>query len=253
MAQRDVQIEVPRVAWPDHVAAMEDRYGDEDHVSIIAPTRYGKSHLVHHGLLPLLHNDHVLLIDVKGDDPVWNGIPARRVTELPTRMKRKAIEWSNRHNEPDEPPGWYRLVVPEEATRESNRYRIYKALQTCKAEKHWVIVLDETRALTDNQPNGLNLSGAVDSVYLRGGYKQVTFIAATQGPRWVPSTFYEQAHHLYIGQMQDVNAQRRLSEIGGDTQQLISIVAALNRREFLYIGPLGDKGGRVMEIVKVDA
>lgn len=247
------RIEVTRVPWEDHVAAMGERYTDEDHISIIAPTRYGKSFLVHQGIMPLLLNEHVLLIDVKGDDPVWNGLPAKRVTQLPSRLKRRALEWADHKNNPEKPAGWYRLVVPEEATREANRYHVYSALKTCKAEKHWVIICDEMRALTDHEPNGLNLAGAIDSVYLRGGYKQVTIIGSTQGPRWVPSTFYEQAHHLYIGQMQDVNAQRRLSEIGGDTQQLVSIVAKLNKREFLYLGPLPESGGRIMEIVKVDA
>lgn len=247
-----IKTDIPRVAWEDHRAAMIDRYTDEDHVSIIAPTRYGKSHLVHHGIMPFLHNEHVLIIDVKGDDPVWKGVPAKAITELPSQRRRKLDEWYRQKSYPELPVGWYRLIVPEESSREESRFAVYRALNMCKREQNWVIIFDELRAITDNAPNGLNLRGVVDSVYLRGGYKKVTIIGSTQGPRWVPSTFYEQPQHLYLGRIEDIEAQKRLSEIGGNVQLIRSVVANLNKREFLYVGPLQETGPRVMEIVKVD-
>jgi hypothetical protein len=112
------------------------------------------------------------------------------------------------------------------------------------------LILDEERAITDRHPQ-LGLLSYVEK-YRQRGRGRMSVIGATQAPRFVASSFYEQASHLYIARVEDKRARRRLQEIGGDTDKIDSVVSQLARHEFLYIGPLGAQGSRIMEVTKVD-
>lgn len=234
----------PRVPWRVHAAWLDAHWHAGQHLSIIAPTGGGKSYLIRHGLLPLWsHEDpqlsyRALIIDVKGDDPTYagygivtHGFPQQEEGGRPPQDQQTRV---------------YRLVVPRfewspSLKRESEgvyraRTIVGNALDRCYAQGQWLVVIDETRALSDSIQNfGLGLRGLLENIWQRGRSREVTMIAGTQAPRYVPSSFYDQPSLMYIGRTLDDRARDRLSEIGGDTRIIEATMPVLQPRQFLVV------------------
>jgi hypothetical protein len=209
---------------------------DTPHVSIIAPTGSGKSVLITRGLMPALTDEQVLYVDAKGWDRVINSFGMRRIKRFPTRIERNM-------RDAKKPQGrWYHYIAKDNVDTARMMERAY-------AEGDWTIVLDEERAITDRHPS-LGLASYIEKYRLRGRGR-IYLVAGTQAPRWVAASFYEQASHLYVAHIQDRRAQKRLTEIGGDTDKIMQTVSGLKRFEYLYIGPLNEQGERIMEVTKV--
>lgn len=202
--------------------------GDAPHHSIVAQTGGGKSYLIANGILKHATGARVLILDVKGDDPTYEEV-GQPIAKLPSRFARTFHD-SISNAKPRE--HWYRLVVNEDWG--AARKQVAQALSQCYAEKDWIVVLDETRAFTDPRPPGLNLSPLIEQLWLRGRSKRVSVIAATQGPRWVPRSFYEQAQFHWIGTVEDEDSQKRLREIGGMEREHLWDIKKLPKRHFVY-------------------
>jgi len=187
----------------------------------------GKSYLIVHGLLPLCVDDKVLIIDNKGDDPVLNSAGARPVKQIPRQYRRVATE--------DQKPksGWYRLVVSEH--REKAIDQVGRALDQVYKEGEWVVVIDETRALSDPRSPGLGLQPELDRLWLRGRSRRIPVIASTQAPRWVPSSFYDQCQFVWCSRIRDDKAHLRIQEIGSMTRAYIPHIANIRKRRWLYM------------------
>lgn len=237
---------IPRMHW-NQVHSRVGRLwipGDAPHHSIVAQTRGGKSYLIGKGILKHVTNENVLIIDVKGDDPTYEeiGTPVRKI---PSRFSRTFNDWLS-EGKPRE--HWYRMVVDEDWS--SARKQVASALAQCYAEHNWTVVLDETRALTDPRPPGLNLSPYVEQMWLRGGSKRIQVVAATQGPRWVPRSFYEQAQFHWIGCVEDEDSQKRLREIGGMEREHLETIKNLQKRHFVYTDRQEDERFRAITMVE---
>lgn len=239
---------IPRVPWVEVHDRVGDFWipGDAPHHAVVAQTRGGKSFLIGNGILKHRQYNRVLIIDVKGDDPTYAEI-GKPVQKIPRRFSRSFNDWLS-ETKPME--HWYRLVVKEDWN--DAREQVAKALAECYREHKWTVVLDETRALTDPRPPGLNLSPLIEQLWLRGGSKEVEVVAATQGPRWVPRSFYEQAQFHWIGRIEDEDSQKRLREIGGMERYHLPTIKALQRHHFIYTDNLGDDGERYRGITKVE-
>jgi len=187
----------------------------------------GKSYLIVHGLLPLCVDDKVLIIDNKGDDPVLIAAGARPVKQLPRQYRRVTVE--------DQKPksGWYRLVVSEQ--RERGIDQVGRALDQVYKEGEWVVVIDETRALSDPRSPGLGLQPELDRLWLRGRSRRISVIASTQAPRWVPSSFYDQCQFVWCSRIRDDRAHLRIQEIGSMTKAHIPHIANIRKRRWLYM------------------
>lgn len=239
---------IPHAPWND----IYNRVGNlwlpkkTPHHSIIAQTRGGKSYLIGEGILPLVSDEKVLIIDVKGDDPTFAKI-GRPVTRIPKQGFRTFNDWLS-EGKPRE--HWYRLIVKEDWN--DARSQVRQALETCYREQNWTIVLDETRALTDMRPPGLNLGAYVEQLWLRGGSKGICVVAATQGPRWVPRSFYEQAQFHWIGAVEDEDSQKRLREIGGMERYHLETIKNLEQYNYVYTDRLSGDGIRFRAVTKVE-
>lgn len=242
------ELEIPHAEWGD----IYNRVGNlwlpkkTPHHSIIAQTRGGKSYLIGNGILPLIQDEKVLIIDVKGDDPTFAEI-GKPVHRIPRQGSRTFWDWMS-EGKPRE--HWYRLIVKEDWAEA--RKQVHQALQTCYREQNWTVVLDETRALTDPRPPGLNLSPMVEQMWLRGGSKGICVVAATQGPRWVPRSFYEQAQFHWIGAVEDEDSQKRLREIGGMERHHLETIKNLPKWHYVYTDRLADDGVRFRAVTAVD-
>lgn len=250
------------VQWASHVHWLREHLGPGQHISVIQPTGGGKSFLVIEGLLklPVIEHSRVLFIDDKGDDPTtreW-GIP---ITEYPPGL---TTRWGAR----DQLPHW-RLRVPDwtwsstgshEAGVKQARFVVGRALDAFYQEAQApddelsdedaqasVVVIDEAYALTAPRPPSLNLAPLVVRNWRKGRYRGLLQIALSQEPLWMPSEFYSQPSHLYLGRILDRRQQDRLREIGGNTAVIVETVSRLQEHEFLFLGAKGTH----MAVVKV--
>lgn len=240
--------DIPHVHWDEIHERVGGFWlpGDAPHHAIVSQTRGGKSYLIGNGILQHKKRERVLIIDVKGDDPTYAEI-GKPVNKIPSRFSRSFNDWLSEEKPYEH---WYRLVVQEDWA--DARKQVGKALADCYKEHDWTIVLDETRALTDPRPPGLNLSPLVEQLWLRGGSKGINVVAATQGPRWVPRSFYEQAQFHWIGRIEDEDSQKRLREIGGMERYHLPVIKSLQRHHFIYTDNLQDDGIRFRGITKVE-
>lgn len=174
----------------------------------------------------MCERDNVLLIDNKGDDPVLASSGARSVRVLPGRIRRTL----DNDNPKD---GWYRLVVYDDTGRAQDQ--VGTALDKIYSEGNWVVVLDETRAISDPRSPGLGLQPLLDRMWLRGRSRGISVVASTQAPRWVPSSFYDQCQFVWCSRIRDERAHQRVMEIGSMTRQHIPVISGIRKRRWLYM------------------
>lgn len=231
---------IPHTPWNTVSGRVESLWLPDrsPHHSIIAQTGNGKSYLIVNGILPMIQDENVLIIDVKGDDETL-AETGKPVHKIPSRFSRTFNDWLS-EGKPRE--HWYRLVVSDDYHKA--RAQVRDALMTIYGEGKWTVVLDETRALTDFREPSLNLLPQVEQLWLRGRSRKVCVVAATQGPRWVPKSFYEQAQFHWIGSVEDYEAQKRLTEIGGMEKWHLEQIRYLPRFHYVYTDKLGDDGVR---------
>lgn len=197
------------------------------HHSILGQNGSGKTHLIVHGLLPLCVDDKLCIIDSKGDDPVLRESGAQPVRTLPNRWKRLSID-------DGKPKGaWFRLVAFDDRNRAQDQ--VHRALEQIYREGDWIVVLDETRAISDPRSPGLGLQPDLDRLWLRGRSRNISVIASTQAPRWVPSSFYDQCQFVWCSRIRDERAHQRIMEIGSMTRAHIPHIARVRKRRWLYM------------------
>lgn len=228
--------DVPWREWSDVSSYVNGAWDPENapHHSIIGLTGSGKSYLAINGILKeMCPLDRVLIIDVKRDDKLVS-TTGRAVRELP-----RNTWYSKMGRRQDEPMShWWRLVVHED--KHKAQQQVYDALKRAYNEKNYVVFVDELFYVTSPQKEFLNLSGPVERIYRFGRNKHVSLIAATQSPRYVPSSFYDQASFAWIGRLRDESKQKRLLEIGGLSRKELPYISELQRRHWLLSADNGE-------------
>jgi len=236
----------PRLDWASHRDHLYQQWEPGQHVSVIAPTgRGGKTYLITRGLLDLWRDYRVLFIDCKDRDLTMQGADGKpffqhRVESFPMRPQ---VAWASS-------PKWFRLHVKSGlagASMAKQQKTIYTALAGAYKQRDWLIVADEISFLS----NDLKLLAPLRDIWKRGR-SQVTLIAATQSPRWVPGEMYDQPTYLYLGRS-NAEGNKRLGEIGGtiDYHQVRGALAGVRRHEFLFIDNAADEPSEAMIITKV--
>lgn len=221
-------VSIPTRSWRSVIRRVDTLWVPEfaPHHSVLGQNGAGKSHLIVHGLLPLCLYDNVVIFDSKGDDPVLAASKAKPVRNLPNRVRRTLD-----NNNPKD--GWYRIVVHDEVRRAQDQ--VGNVLERIYAEGNWIVVLDETRAISDPRSPGLGLQPLLDRMWLRGRSRHICVIAATQAPRWVPTSFYDQCQFVWSSRIRDERAHQRIMEIGSMTRAHIPHIAAVRKRRWIYM------------------
>lgn len=198
------------------------------HHSIFGQNGAGKSYLIVNGIMPLVADDKVLFIDSKGgDDPVINSAGMKRVRKLPREIHRAAFD----NGKPKQ--AWFQLVVSDEVA--TGRRQVAESLERVYDEGNWTVILDETRAISDPRSPGLGLQPLLDRLWLRGRSRRICVVAATQAPRWVPTSFYDQCQFAWCSRIRDERAHERIMEIGSMTRAHIPHIANIRKRRWLFM------------------
>src|SRR5215469_15046348 len=212
-------VSIPTRSWDEVIRRVDTLWKPEfaPHHSIFGQNGSGKTHLIVHGLLPLCEGDNVLILDSKGDDPVLAKAGARPVRRLPSRLRR-TLDNDNPRD------GWFRLLVYDETSKA--RDQVGETLDRIYEEGNWIVILDETRAISDPRSPGLGLQPLLDRMWLRGRSRHISVVASTQAPRWVPTSFYDQCQFVWCSRIRDDRAHQRIQEIGSVTKAYIPHIAS---------------------------
>lgn len=188
------------------------------HFALLAPTRQGKTTLATKGIIPiyLAHDVPVLVIDSTSDPKL-------------KKYGEKMPRWGKM-------TGLHRVAIDN--ISQDSIVRIYQALERAFRQGDIVIYIDEIRHVCD--PKFLGLGKACENIWLFGGKRGVTLGGASQAPRWLPTSFYDQSQVHALFRIRDIRARKRLAEISGDTETLQEVIPALPQYHFGYVRPDGD-------------
>lgn len=217
-------------------------YKAGEHVTILAPSGGGKTHLGYQ-LLDATATEQLpaIVLVMKPRDETVDKFTRRTrfriVRQWPPPTVHRLI---NR-----KPRGWvlwpaFTFIPEVDEKRHSIIFR--RAIQDSYKTGHRIIFADETYSLEEE----LNLTTILRTVWTKGRSMGCGLWAASQRPVYISKWAY-QSHHLFIGNDPDDDARRRLSEIGAavDKEQVRQVVGRLKKRQFLYI----NRDERTMAII----
>lgn len=228
-SKRDADlVKIPTRSWKAVLRRVDEKWKPQfaPHHSIIGQNGAGKTHLIVHGIMPLCLRDNLIIFDSKGDDPVLSQTGAKPVRHIPSKYRRVLDDDRDKN-------GWFRLVIYDDVERA--RDQVGQALDRVYSEGSWIVVLDETRAISDPRSPGLGLQPLLDRLWLRGRSRNISVVAATQAPRWVPTSFYDQCQFVWCSRVRDERAHQRIQEIGSMTRAHIPHIAQIRKRRWLYM------------------
>lgn len=220
-------------------------YQAGEHVTLIAPTQWGKTTLAQQ-LLAQVSTPKLpaVVLVMKPRDKVvraWAKSDGLRVVRnWPPPV------WST---QVERPPGyilWPRHTFVPARDNAHLRAEFQRAIQDSYKRGNRLIFCDEVTGLVDVL--GLNLD--VQTLWTQGSSMGCGLWAASQRPARVPLWAYSQASHLFLGRIGDRRDRKRFGEISGiDARAVEDWTLGLNKYEWLYIAPNGNGGNPACCIV----
>ena len=216
--------EVPEVEWAEFQSQVfnTDTFHQGEHVSLIGPTGFGKTTM---GFKIAALRDYVVLLHTKPRD----GLISKEA---------KSWKWQEEFN----PRYGYPRIVLHPPIKDIKftraQYEVFNdALHEIYRQEGWTVWADEASYLTDRELLGIRRPMLM--LWQQGRSLDITVIAATQRPRYIPLAAYSQATHLFLWGSHDEADIKRLSEIGGaDTKTLKWQVQHMpSKYHVLYVRP----------------
>lgn len=189
------------------------------HFALLAPTRGGKTTITTKGIIPVYSRVEVpvLVIDSTADP---------KLRDYGERMPRFGRKFTKVH----------RLTISDMS--DESIMTVYRALNKAMNQGDMVVYVDELRHVAD--PKFMGLGKTLEHIWLFGGKHGVTLGAASQAPRWLPSSFYDQSKVHLLFRIRDLRSRKRVEEISGDTDALRPLLPDLPQYHFAYVSPEGD-------------
>lgn len=215
----DTTVDIPFLDWNEFLQRVFV-WKQGEHIGVIGPTGQGKTTLSM-ALLPMRR--FVTLFATKPRDRVISGLRQRGyiiirrwVGMTPTLYPRRIL-WPKARN-------LYAKQHQQEVFTEAMA-RIYD-------EGAWTLYLDELWYMTQE----LRMSHEIKTYLLQARSLNISIVASSQRPRWIPLELFDQSTHLFFFRDNDIENLRRISGIGFLNAQTIRwAVANLERYETLYI------------------
>jgi len=213
-----ISTSAPRIPWPVFIERLTWNQGE--HVGLIGPTGQGKTTL----LTSLLdQRTYVALFATKPRDPSMDYLISQGYMKLE--------RWEN--YAPRKFPK--RVIWPNATDIESEdlqKHVFDNAFKSIYRETGWCIVLDEGYYVS----KVLQLGNRMRTIWTQGRSLGISFVVATQRPRWVPLEMYDQSTHLFFWRENDDDNLSRIGGMGAAPSRLVrEIVANLDVYQTLYV------------------
>ena len=208
---------IPHVSWAEHLDQLRWRQGE--HVALVGPTGQGKTTLA---LQLIQRRDWRVILATKPRDRTLAGL---------TRDGYKVIrKWPPPHR-----PTRRVILWPQWRTQADTRRQagvIHDAITSIFREGSWCVFADDVQYLTRQ----LGLSQDLQLLWLQARALNVSLVAATQRPRWVPMEMWSQSSHIYMWRTNDGDDLRRIASLGAhDSKTIRQAVANLPPYHVLYV------------------
>lgn len=226
------------------------RYRAGEHVTILAPTRWGKTHLSYQ-LLRAAASPRLPAV-------VFVMKPRDKTVVDFTRSAgfQRTATWPARRMPFRPAPAGYTLWpaqsmdLADDGSDEAMARAFLAAMNHAYRRGNHILFADEIAGIV----NELAIGGrpvfktATKRLWMRGAGLGTGLWAASQRPVEIPLHAYSQPEHIFLGNDPDVRARKRLGEIGGiDPQVVARILPQLRRYEWLYIRrSAGQDGFRII-------
>lgn len=209
-------------------------YRPGEHVTVLAPSGGGKTHLSYELLEVTARPDLQAIVFVQKPrdetvDKFTKKTGFRIVRQWPPPVNQRLRS---------KPPGWalWPKTTFDPDVDESRQFAIFKAaIADSYRRGDRILFADETYSLENELPNG-GLTKWLRTVHTKGRSMRCGVWSASQRAAYINRWAY-QAHHLFLGLDTDDDAQRRLSEIGAAVDKALvrEVIAGLRLHEWLYI------------------
>lgn len=234
---------VPRVPWATLRADLARNWKAGQHVTVIGPTRSGKTHLA----LTLAEMcSHILVLATKRTDPLVTELRAKGYLITGDLSQ---IMWATSDDGKGTEPVHKKVVYwpqfPESMSTvdrlKAQKALFAKAMDWADVTKGWAVVIDETMWMADR----LLLTKELDSLWYSGRTAGLSVIACAQRPSRVPRLAFSQADYLFLAKFadkRDIETLRDISsaipkELIDDTIRQLS----KEKHEFLFLDTVNDK------------
>lgn len=222
-------LEVERLDRKEFLAEYWD-YRPGQHVTILAPTGWGKTYLAHELLAATMTPEcPAVILAMKPRDAT--------VTSFARKLKLRTVRvwpppssdrWLRRR-----PRGWLlwpRHTHDPEVDDARHEVIFRRAILDNYKRGNRITFADETYSLEHE----LDLRKPLNTVWTKGRSMDNGLWAASQRPAYISRWAY-QAHHLFLGD--DPDARQRLGEIGAavDRDAVLRALASLAPGEYVYI------------------
>jgi hypothetical protein len=221
--------QIPYEVFYSRLAAGPDGFKQGDHVTILGPTKGGKTTLA---LDVVEIRNYVLGIFTKPQDPILDELAGRgwRTTKQLDIQVQDGVVVDRRvafH------PVYRSGTIRDKEARQSVAVR--RAFDYVFDAGGWCVFADEGVWLTQH----LGLARELQAFWYQGRTSDISLVLLAQRPAWVPRAAYSQAEHVFFFHTADRDDQKRFADLGGgvDTDAVRALVAGLQRFEFLYVAP----------------
>lgn len=209
-------------------------YKPGHHVTLLAPTQWGKTTLCYQLLSATATPDlPAFVLVVKPRDAV--------VSEWGKRLRYQTIRrwpppWHHRLTKPRGYNVWPPHTFDPDVDDKTHRAFFRRVLMDCYRRGKRIVFCDESTGLTDD----LNLKTEVVKIHKRGASMGCGMWISDQRPFYVVQTAYSQAEHLFLGNDPDVRDRKRYGEIGGIDPYIVDrATLGLQKYQWLYIRRTG--------------
>lgn len=213
---------INRIEWSELTASLargNRRWQQGQHVSIIGSIGAGKTYL---GLRLLMLHQYLVIFGSKPQD--------KELTTFARKHSFSSIDKWPPHITDERVIVWPKYRQPGDEAKQ--RIVFANAIGGIFYEGAWTLFVDEVFYWCDR----LRLKDYLQAVWLQGRSLHLSLVAATQRPKGVPLTMYDQPTHLFFFRYNDKNDLDRIGNIGYlNRNDIRDAVARLDRYEFLYI------------------
>jgi energy-coupling factor transporter ATP-binding protein EcfA2 len=220
------------------------KYEAGEHVSVLAPTGGGKTHLINQLLQVTAREDlQALSLVMKPRDQT-----AKRFAKASKHrvVRSWPINPASEFWRPKKPPGyvlWPRHTFDPDVDDWQHKAVFRRAILDSYKKGKRILFADEVFSLARE----LRLERELVTVWTKGRSMECGLWGATQRPWGAPQQMYSQAEHVFISYSPDTRDHDRYGEIGGVDPKLVAdAVKLLPRYWWLYIR----RSDRVMCVIQ---